>query len=435
MIDIDSIQIPHLTTAFKGPLHKLEQHLLNHAIRIESWFREQWRKAPVLFYSSVDLRNAGFKLAPVDTNLFPAGFNNLSPDCLPLCIQAVQATMEQIAPTAAQILLIPENHTRNIFYFEHLARLQEILTKAGFLVRIGSLLEEIKTAKDINLPSGKTLRIEPLTRKQNRLYIDDFSPCVILLNNDLAGGIPDILQGVEQTIIPPLCIGWETRSKSNHFYHYKNISQTFAEHIGIDPWLIAPLFRYCGEINFMTGEGEECVATHTEALLQSIQEKYQEYGIEHPPYIVIKADAGTYGMAVMTIKHVDEIKQLNHKQRISMSTVKGGRAVSKVIIQEGVYSFETWGERQSVAEPVVYMLGRHVVGGFYRVHAGKGVDENLNSPGMNFEPLAFADACNNPCSPPQACSNRFYAYGVIARLASLAAAKELAETTATSSLK
>ena len=28
---------------------------------------------------SVDLRNSGFKLAPVDTNLFPGGFNNLNP--------------------------------------------------------------------------------------------------------------------------------------------------------------------------------------------------------------------------------------------------------------------------------------------------------------------------------------------------------------------
>ncbi len=28
-------------------------------------------------YSSVDIRDAGFKIAVVDTNIFPAGFNNL----------------------------------------------------------------------------------------------------------------------------------------------------------------------------------------------------------------------------------------------------------------------------------------------------------------------------------------------------------------------
>jgi glutamate--cysteine ligase len=415
------MQSPHLTCSLKP----VEQHLLSQTVEIESWFRSQWPTSPTLFYSSVDLRNAGFKLAPVDTNLFPAGFNNLSPDCLPLCIQAIQATLPLICPTATQILLIPENHTRNIFYFENLVRLEEILSKAGFYVRIGSLLPEINIAKKINLPAGKTLTLEPITRQENRIYVGDFSPCIILLNNDLTSGIPEILQNIEQKIIPPLSIGWGTRSKANHFDHYKEVSDAFAEHIAIDPWLIAPLFRYCGEVNFMTGAGEECLVVHTEALLQEIAAKYQQYGIEHPPFVMVKADAGTYGMAVMTVKKSEDIRTLNHKQRLNMSAVKGGRHVSRVILQEGVYSFETWGKQQSVAEPVVYLIGRHVVGGFYRVHQGKKTDENLNSPGMNFEPLAFADVCNNPGDSEHVCANRLYAYGVIARLALLAATNEL----------
>ena len=81
-----------------------------------------------------------------------------------------------------------------------------------------------------------------------------------------------------------------------------------------------------------------------------------------------------------------------------------------------------------MAEPVVYMMDHFVVGGFYRVHTGRGANENLNAPGMHFEPLAFAEACTTPDSSkaPDAHPNRFYAYGVIARLALLAAAHELA---------
>jgi len=47
---------------------------------------------------------------------------------------------------------------------------------------------------------------------------------------------------------------------------------------------------------------------------------------------------------------------------------------------------------------------------------------------MHFEPLAFAKACNLPCKEQNGVdtSNRFYAYGVIARLAALAAAREIA---------
>ena len=96
-----------------------------------------------------------------------------------------------------------------------------------------------------------------------------------------------------------------------------------------------------------------------------------------------------------------------------------------VLLQEGVYSFETM-PNGGVAEPVVYMIGPYVVGGFYRVHQGRGIDENLNAPGMHFEPLAFAHACNVPCEELGVVNspNRFYAYGVIARLAALAAARE-----------
>ncbi|MEF3193410.1 MAG: glutamate--cysteine ligase, partial [Halothiobacillaceae bacterium] len=59
----------------------------------------------------------------------------------------------------------------------------------------------------------------------------------------------------------------------------------------------------------------------------------------------------------------------------------------------------------------------------------RGDDENLNAPGAHFMPLAFDDACATPHSDlaPDAPPNRFYAYGVIARLALLAAAREQAE--------
>jgi len=80
-----------------------------------------------------------------------------------------------------------------------------------------------------------------------------------------------------------------------------------------------------------------------------------------------------------------------------------------------------------VAEPVVYMMDRFVVGGFYRVHTERGQDQNLNAPGMSFVPLAFKTPCStpDPRAAPDAAPNRFYAYGVIARLALLAASREI----------
>ena len=63
-----------------------------------------------------------------------------------------------------------------------------------------------------------------------------------------------------------------------------------------------------------------------------------------------------------------------------MSVVKEGQQVTEVIIQEGVPTYERMND--AVAEPVVYMIDRYVVGGFYRVHAERGIDENLNAPGL-----------------------------------------------------
>ena len=63
----------------------------------------------------------------MDTNLFPGGFNNLNPAFLPLCVQAAMAAIEKICPEARNLLLIPENHTRNQFYLQNVAQIAAIL--------------------------------------------------------------------------------------------------------------------------------------------------------------------------------------------------------------------------------------------------------------------------------------------------------------------
>lgn len=420
-----STMVPHLTTALTGPLLDLERRFLDGMPTIEHWFRTKWLEHAVPFYASVDLRNSGFKLAPVDTNLFPGGFNNLNPDFLPLCVQAMQSAVEKICPEARGVLLIPENHTRNLFYLQNVAQIVMILKQAGMRVRIGSLLPEITAATQIQLPNGSALTLEPLVRRANRLGLADFDPCVVLLNNDLSAGVPDILKNLEQSVFPPLSVGWYARRKSQHFTIYDRVANEFAELLGIDPWLVNPYFATCDQINFQERVGEECLAAQVDAVLQKIRVKYAEYGVKHDPFVIVKADAGTYGMGIMTVKDAGEITGLNRKQRNKMAVVKEGLAVSDVLIQEGVYTFEQINE--AVAEPVIYMIDHYVVGGFYRVHTSRGVDENLNAAGMHFEPLAFQACCTlpNPDCEPDDTPNRFYAYGVVARLALLAAALEI----------
>lgn len=418
--------VPHLTTAHSGPLGHIEQEILSQVAKIETWFRKKWQETPAPLTSSVDLRHAGFKLAPVDTNLFPAGFNNLNPEFLPLCVQAAQSALIEYIHDCTKILILPESHTRNKFYLESLHVLRTILVKAGFIVRIGSLDPTVKEAMEFTVANGSALVIEPLQREGNTIGLKDFTPCFLMLNNDLSSGVPEILEGIEQRIRPTAKLGWTSRLKSDHFQYFDQVAKEFADLIGIDPWHINPYFSAIDGVDFMAQEGLDTLAEEVDKILALTRDKYATYDIKERPFVVVKADNGTYGMSVMTVYNGDELRQLNRKQRTKMSSSKGSQKVERIIIQEGVYTFERMPDG-AVAEPVVYMIGQFVVGGFYRVHQGRGIDENLNAPGMHFEPLAFAQACNNPCSELAVadCPNRFYSYGVIARLAALAAAKEI----------
>jgi len=381
-------------------------------------------------YTSVDLRNAGFKLAPVDTNLYPGGWNNLTTEMLPLAVQAGMAAIEKICPEAKNLLLIPENHTRNTFYLSNVVQLQRIFGQAGLNVRLGTLNPEITEPTEVQLPNGESVLLEPLVRTKHRLGLKNFDPCTILVNNDLSAGTPEVLKNLnEQFLLPPLHAGWSIRRKSTHFEAYEEVAKRFAKMLGMDHWLINPMFERCGEVNFADGTGMDCLRTHTESLLNRIKRKYKDYGINEKPFVVVKADNGTYGMGIMTVRDVSDLDALNRKSRNKMNVIKDGQTVSDVIIQEGVLTHERINE--TVAEPVVYMLDRYVVGGFYRVHAERGVDENLNAPGASFVPLAFEQSAHLPepgAKPGVSAPNRFYMYGVVARLAMLAASYEMEAT-------
>ena len=422
--------VPHLVTALTGPINELEQRVLDAMPAIERWFRLEWMEHTPPFYSAVDIRNAGFKLAPVDTNLYPGGWNNLTDEMLPLAVQAAMAAIEKICPEARNLLIIPENHTRNSFYLANVAQLSRIFHMAGLNVRIGSIDPDIKETTTLNLPNGEQITLEPVLRSPYRVGLKNFDPCTILMNNDLSAGAPGILEDLhEQYLLPPLHAGWSVRRKSRHFQSYEELAKRFGKLLGIDPWLINPIFAKAEGVDFAEGVGMDQVAAQVDAVLTKTRRKYKEYGINEKPFAVVKADNGTCGMGIMTVRDAKELEEVSRRTRNKMAVSKDGQRVRDVIIQEGVLTHERIND--AVAEPVVYMMDRYVVGGFYRVHADRSVDENLNAPGAKFVPLAFEQSNYLPqpgVKPGASAPNRFYMYGVVARLAMAAASYELEAT-------
>ena len=422
--------VPHLITALTGPINELEQRVLDSMPVIERWFRLEWMEHTPPFYTSVDIRNAGFKLAPVDTSLFPGGWNNLTPEMLPLAVQAAMAAIEKICPEARNLLIIPENHTRNTFYLTNVVQLQRIFNMAGLNVRVGSISPDIKKPTRIDLPNGESVTLEPVVRTKRRLGLKDFDPCTILLNNDLSAGAPGILEDIhEQYLLPPLHAGWSVRRKSTHFKNYEEVAKRFGKMLGIDPWLVNPLFGQCEAVDFTVEADLDRLQATVDTVLTKVRRKYKEYGINEKPFVIVKPDNSAQGVGIMTVRDAKELDAAHRQSKLKITQVSGSQPACDLIVQEGVLTQERVNE--AVAEPVVYMMDRYVVGGFYRMHAERGVDENLSAPGSSYVPLAFEHSTHMPqpgVRPGVSAPNRFYMYGVVGRLAMLAASYELEAT-------
>ena len=417
--------VPHLITALTGPINELEARVLESMPAIERWFRLEWMEHTPPFYAAVDLRNAGYKLAPVGTDLFPEGFNHLTPEMLPLAVQAAMAAIEKICPEAKNLLLVPHD-SRDVFYLEHVKRLMQVFTMAGLNVRLGTLDSQVAAPCKVALPDGSELVLEPLVRSRRRLGLKNFDPCTILLNHDLAAGVPRVLEGLhEQYLLPPLHAGWGVRRKSRHMRSYEEVAKKFAKLLGMDPWLITPMSGALLRLAPDDARGAESLKAAADALLARLRRKHKEYGIADKPFVVVKADDRSRGAGVLTVRDAAELDAPERRA----SLFAAGSPARELMVQEGVATQERVNE--AVAEPVVCTIDRYVVGGYYRVHAERRADENLNAPGSAYVPLAFAESVQLPrpgMKPGASAPNRFYMYGVIARLAMLAAAYELEAT-------
>ncbi|MBP8874494.1 MAG: glutamate--cysteine ligase, partial [Polaromonas sp.] len=304
--------VPHLTTALNGPINELEQRILDSMPAIERWFRLEWMEHTPLFYSSVDVRNAGFKLAPVDTSLCPHGWNNLSPAMLPLAVQAAMVAIEKICPEAKNLLLVAENKSNksdyNWAYLSNLAQLRRIFHMAGLNVRIGSIDSSIKKSTTLTLPNGESVTLEPVCRNNDRIGLKDFDPCTILLNNELTTGVPGILEDLPtQYLLPPLHGSGSVRRKSEHYRCYDEVVKRFGKLLGVDPWFISPMYTTCKDIDLSQETGVDSLSTTVDSLLAKIKKKYKEYGIQEKPFVVIKTGCSSLASKDLSVNKTQTV--------------------------------------------------------------------------------------------------------------------------------
>ena len=396
---------------------------------LDRWFKEQCQKAPAPPYTSIDLRDSGFKMSPVDSNIFPAGFNNICVDDWSLAASTFERVLTHTngGTKPERVLIVPENHTSNLFYFENLWALKEILTLAKFEVVIGHL----NPAFEANLPkgctsvktqSGRTIVLEKIIREGNLLQTERVrftKSDLVLLNNDLSNGVPAELEGLEQRLSPHPSVGWHRRLKSEHLRHYTELATEFANILGVDPWLFTTRYTSVDNLDFDSGAGLDRLAEATDQVLAQIRADYKERGIDKEAHVFIKHNSGTYGRSIMTVRSGQEVISLNRREKNKMNVSKGGVQVHSVVIMEGIPT--DLKSDDETAEPVIYLAGSEPVGGFLRLNPNRDAESNLNSPGAHFKPLCFANLFRS--GGENVVLEKLY--GALGRLSTLANGREI----------
>ena len=400
-----------------------------HQEEIHRWLDSHERSKELPLYSSVDIRDSGLKLAVVDTNLFPAGFNNLCEHGLEDSVKFMREAILKRAPGGKDILIIAEEHTRNTWYLENVRILERIIVQAGFNVKISTFLTdqpsfcEGDACIDLKTAAGQTVRIYCFKNilaayKEGKKHYD-----MIIMNNDLTTGIPEILRNARIPIYPSMQAGWHARLKSHHFSHTANLIREFAGLLDLDPWLFSCLFEVVDEVNINVKSDQEKLAEAASKLFKEIATKYKEHNIREKPYIIMKADSGTYGMGVLPVEDPSDIVNLNRKDRNKLYKGKSAQVISRYLLQEGVPTMYTIGHE--VCEVCIYQIENNLVGGFYRSHATKGDRDNLNTQGVVFQKMCPHLKKYGDCGVHHDISV-FDIYRLLARVAAIAARREIA---------
>ena len=395
---------------------------------IHKWLESYEGSLDLPIYSSVDIRDAGFKIAVVDTNLFPAGFNNLCPHGMEDGVKLIREAILRRVSGCRNILIIAEEHTRNTWYLENIRVLEEMIRKAGFQVKTATFLE----VQPSFCEKTRFVELETATGQAVRIYcfkkiLEDYEAgrenfCLIILNNDLTTGIPETLTKAKVPIYPSIAAGWHSRLKSHHFQHTADLMKEFGQVIDVDPWLFSSSFEAIEHVDINSEPDRIRLKERCDALLEKITAKYQEHNIKEKPYLVLKSDSGTYGMGVMAIEDTAEILHLNRKKRNALHVGKSSQVISRYLIQEGIPTIHNVENR--VSEVVIYQIENNLVGGFYRTHAAKSERENLNAKGASFKTICPHSEKYGDCGiRPNI--NVFDVYRILARIAGVAAHREI----------
>jgi glutamate--cysteine ligase len=381
--------------------------------KVNDYLDEQMSSRPIPFYSSVDIRESKNKYAPVDHNMYPAGFNNMCALDLDASTTVIKNTLDKISKDIKVVGIIPESHTKNLFYLDHLAILGKTIRDAGyevvFLTPDNSLFTEGSESLQLVSHSGFDLTIEKAVIKDGLIGSAHAFPEVIVLNNDQSNPLEVDWKSIKTPIVPTPQIGWFKRQKNTHFEYYKKVADEFCKHFNINPDLVQARYKTVDDVDFEAKEGLDKLAGAVDELIGEL---------EPGANVFVKASQGTYGMGISVVSSGEEIITMNRKERNKMDIGKNKIKFTSLLVQEGVETILKYDNMP--AEVTIYLVGGKSVGGFMRANSEKSSRSNLNSRGM-----VFRKFCISEIREDHDHKSKEALYSIIGRLATLASSYEI----------
>lgn len=376
--------------SFSAQHHIHNQVCANHT-EVQKWFQSITKSLAYPIYSSYDIRDSGYKVTNVDANIYPAGFNNICPTDKENAVDLFKKYINVHYPFGVKkILLITEEHTKNPYYLENVYTISNLLEQAGFQVRL-AFPKELPEVLNLESVTGHKLQFG--SGYENSEWVKSFAPDLVISNNDFSLSLQE--WGTQNThpMNPPRELGWYQRKKSRYFQNYNKLVTEFSTLAKIDPFLMRVETEEYTQFDINSELSRKELADRVDVFLSTLGAKYKELGINQDPFCFVKNNAGTYGLGVIKVSSAHEILEWTYNARKKMKAAKGGRDIEEVIIQEGIPSIVT--AESSAAEPVIYMVGCELAGGFLRTHAEKSSTESLNSPGAVYKKLCVSDLADD----------------------------------------
>ncbi len=397
----------------------LHKQTLANMKEICAWFTAKSNEFQHPIYSSYDIRDSGYKISNVDANIFPAGFNNICPTDKETSVSLMNKyIIKHYGDKIKKVLLVTEEHTNNAFYWENVFTIKSLIEASSIEVKV-AIPRELEQPMQITSSAGNEITVHSALMSGS--LMKEFKPDLIISNNDFSEAYEEWAKTVTDfPMNPPRELGWYQRKKSTYFKYYNQLVEEFSAIAKIDPFLMTVETELFEHFDIGDENSRAALAARVDAMIAHLKTEYQKRGINQEPFVFVKNNAGTYGLAVIRVGSGAEVKEWSYKSRKKMKAAKGGRDVEEVIIQEGIPSIvESDG---ASAEPVIYMIGSELAGGFLRTHSEKSSTESLNSPGAVYKRLCVSDlAINTPGCPQE------NVYGWTAKLGLLAIAHEARE--------